>query len=85
TTEELDNMRFTSIAAILAIVPVLVMSSPVPEAEAPVNTLAQTGSYTIPGLGARKKQLSACGANDLDLAIAMMEYVAVSVFLFFQL
>ncbi|KAG5651995.1 hypothetical protein H0H81_006647 [Sphagnurus paluster] len=71
-------MRFTSIAAILAIVPALVMSSPIPEPEVAERALGQTGSYTISGLGARKKQLSACGANDLDLAIAMLEYVALS-------
>ncbi|KAF8152577.1 hypothetical protein B0H34DRAFT_664070, partial [Crassisporium funariophilum] len=31
------------------------------------------GSYTVPGLGARKQQLLNCGATVLDLAIAMLE------------
>jgi len=35
--------------------------------------LATTGSYTVSGLGARKKQITAAGGTTLDLAIAMME------------
>lgn len=33
----------------------------------------QTGSYTIAGLGQRKQQVTAAGANSFNLAIAMLE------------
>jgi hypothetical protein len=33
----------------------------------------QTGSYTISGLGQRKRQVTAAGANSFNLAIAMLE------------
>lgn len=71
-------MRFASITAFLAILPVLVSSSPVGDVSHDLKsrTLGQTGSYTVSGLGARKQQLIACGANELDLAIAMLEYVS---------
>jgi len=35
--------------------------------------LADTGSYTVSGLGARKQQITNAGGTTLDLAIAMME------------
>lgn len=31
------------------------------------------GSYTVPGLGARKQAILNAGGNTLDLAIAMLE------------
>ncbi|KAI5780991.1 hypothetical protein EDC01DRAFT_620105 [Geopyxis carbonaria] len=34
---------------------------------------ADTGSYTVSGLGARKSALTAAGGNTLDMAIAMLE------------
>jgi hypothetical protein len=68
-------MRFTTVTTLLAIIPVLSFASPLPEAGVQSRTLGQTGSYTVSGLGARKKQLIACGANELDLAIAMLECV----------
>ena len=37
------------------------------------SALADTGSYTVSGLGARKKQITNAGGTTLDLAIAMME------------
>ncbi|PVF96535.1 hypothetical protein CPB86DRAFT_786895 [Serendipita vermifera] len=66
---------------IVTLLPYLVATSPVadpnpapvPDPEVVPRTLGRTGSYTIPGLGNRKKQLIACGANSLDLAIAMLE------------
>lgn len=69
------TMRFITVTALLAILPALSFATPVPEAQPEIQsrTLGQTGSYTISGLGARKKQLIACGANELDLAIAMLE------------
>ncbi|KAF8059827.1 hypothetical protein FPV67DRAFT_339557 [Lyophyllum atratum] len=67
-------MRFSAIASLLAVLPALVASTPVHEGvEVESRTLGQTGSYMVSGLGARKKQLIACGANELDLAIAMLE------------
>lgn len=33
----------------------------------------ETGSYTVPQLGARKKQVTDAGATPFDLAIAMLE------------
>jgi hypothetical protein len=41
--------------------------APAPNPEVVPRTLGNHGSYTISGLGARKKQLIACGANSLDL------------------
>ncbi len=32
-----------------------------------------SGSYTVPGLGARKKAISQCGGTVLDMAVAMLE------------
>ncbi|KIM33838.1 hypothetical protein M408DRAFT_18838 [Serendipita vermifera MAFF 305830] len=64
-------MRFT-LAALVCLLPVFTAASPLPEAAVAPRALGRTGSYTISGLGARKKQLIACGANTLDLAIAML-------------
>lgn len=69
-------MRFcTALSALLAVLPALALASPVLETEAAIigRALGQTGSYTISGLGNRKKQLIACGATHLDMAIAMLE------------
>lgn len=70
-------MRFTSITTLLAILPAISLAIPAPEAQPKIESrsLGQTGSYVVSGLGARKKQLIACGANELDLAIAMLECV----------
>ncbi|KAF8873872.1 hypothetical protein BD779DRAFT_1664312 [Infundibulicybe gibba] len=68
-------MRFFIVSAAVVLLPGLVIGSPVPENATSIEarTLGQTGSYTVSGLGARKKQLIACGANELDMAIAMLE------------
>ncbi|KAF8996663.1 hypothetical protein BDQ17DRAFT_1392014 [Cyathus striatus] len=65
--------------SLLLLVPSAVFSSPIAttnntavEVVVP-RSLGRTGSYTIPSLGKRKKQLLSCGANSLDLAIAMLE------------
>ncbi len=34
---------------------------------------ASSGSYTVPGLGTRKKAVTAAGGDTLDMAIAMLE------------
>lgn len=49
--------------------PSAALALPAAELEARQNS----GSYTIAGLGARKKQITAAGANSFDLAIAMLE------------
>lgn len=45
------------------------LALPAAELEARQNS----GSYTIAGLGSRKKQITAAGADSFDLAIAMLE------------
>ncbi|PVF96536.1 hypothetical protein CPB86DRAFT_816287 [Serendipita vermifera] len=73
-------MRFP-VLAIVTVLPYLTNGSPVPDPvpvpapnpEVAPRALGRNGSYTISGLGNRKKQLTACGANALDLAIAMLE------------
>lgn len=45
------------------------LALPAAELEARQNS----GSYTISGLGARKQQITAAGADSFDLAIAMLE------------
>ncbi|KIJ49239.1 hypothetical protein M422DRAFT_247043 [Sphaerobolus stellatus SS14] len=70
----LFTVLFTSL---LAVIPNLTSANPLPEPAGGVahvpRTLGTTGSYTVSGLGARKQQLIACGANELDIAIAMLE------------
>jgi hypothetical protein len=64
---------------ISAVIPALLVAgasaAAVPGAASSTNLQArqQTGSYTISGLGARKKQVTAAGANSFNLAIAMLE------------
>ena len=38
-----------------------------------LQTRQKSGSYTFAGLGARKKQVTAAGADSFNLAIAMLE------------
>lgn len=58
-------MKFTTLvsASVLVLAPLV--------AAAPMKR--STGSYTVSGLGARKRAVTAAGGTDLDLAIAMME------------
>ncbi|KAG8629555.1 hypothetical protein KVT40_003420 [Elsinoe batatas] len=52
----------------------LTLASPLPEAEpSSLQPRQQTGSYTISGLGARKRQVTSAGADSFNLAIAMLE------------
>ncbi|RHZ67161.1 uncharacterized protein CDV56_109052 [Aspergillus thermomutatus] len=44
-----------------------------PASDAPLDTRADRGSYTVSGLGARKQAILNAGGNTLDLAIAMLE------------
>lgn len=47
----------------------------IPEQASPVDIQARadSGSYTIAGLGTRKKQVTAAGASTFNLAVAMLE------------
>lgn len=73
-------MRFL-VLAIITVLPYITNGSPVPDPnpvpapnpEVIPRALGWGGSYTVPGLGNRKKQLTACGASALDLAIAMLK------------
>jgi hypothetical protein len=58
-------MKFTTVlsASLLVLAPLV--------AAAPMKR--STGSYTVSGLGSRKKAITSAGGTDLDLAIAMME------------
>jgi hypothetical protein len=44
-----------------------------PTAAYAVEKRATSGSYTVSGLGARKKAITAAGGTTLDMAIAMLE------------
>lgn len=77
-------MRFSIVAAVIALVPALGLATPIaapgkdlnattPTPTVTARELGSTGSYTVAGLGARKQQLLNCGATVLDLAIAMLE------------
>lgn len=61
-------MKFSAALATLALGGTA-LALPAAELEARQNS----GSYTISGLGARKKQITAAGADSFDLAIAMLE------------
>jgi hypothetical protein len=59
-------MKFsTLVSAVFLILTPLVAAAPAKR--------ANTGSYSVSGLGARKQAVIAAGGTDLDLAIAMME------------
>ncbi|KAG6853495.1 hypothetical protein C0991_003769 [Blastosporella zonata] len=68
-------MHFPTVALALAFTLILtvVESTPVDSRVLSSRTLGSTGSYTVSGLGARKQQLINCGANYLDMAIAMLD------------
>lgn len=67
------EMKISSIA--LALLVTVASASTIPQAASSKNLEArqQTGSYTISGLGSRKRQVTTAGASSLNLAIAMLE------------
>ncbi|KAH6618996.1 hypothetical protein C7974DRAFT_318092 [Boeremia exigua] len=66
-------MKISAIASALSIASA--SAAAVPETASPkgLETRQETGSYTISGLGARKTQVTAAGANSFNMAIAMLE------------
>ncbi|KAG6816366.1 hypothetical protein H0H87_006639 [Tephrocybe sp. NHM501043] len=66
-------MQFHLVAFAIALLSTVTDAAPAEAQALSSRTLGNTGSYTISGLGARKQQLTACGANSLDMAIAMLE------------
>jgi hypothetical protein len=61
-------MKFSAITSAL-----LVAGASAAAVPAKLQARQDSGSYNIPGLGARKQQVTAAGANSFDLAIAMLE------------
>jgi opacity protein-like surface antigen len=66
-------MRFTTVATALLATGASAAAIPEPAASSTLQARQQTGSYTIAGLGQRKQQVTAAGANSFNLAIAMLE------------
>ena len=65
-------MQLFSIFSSLAFVSAVV-ASPAASANMNIARDGQHGSYTVPGLGARKQAIVEAGGNTRDMAIAMLE------------
>lgn len=74
-------MKFTTILFTAAL-PVLSLAAPAENPEilrsrqtltCPGNSGKGCGSYTVSGLGTRKKAVASAGGSSLDIAIAMLE------------
>lgn len=66
-------MKPTIILGLVALV-APAFSTPLPnDKESKLMPRQNTGSYTVSGLGSRKKQVTSAGGSTLDLAIAMLE------------
>lgn len=66
-------MKLSSIVAAILATGASAAAIPEPATSTGLETRQDTGSYTISGLGARKRQVTAAGANSFNLAIAMLE------------
>lgn len=69
-------MKLTLLASLLALASSVIAvptATHDPELESALKTRADRGSYTVSGLGNRKKAITGAGGNDLDVAIAMLE------------
>ncbi|USP81704.1 hypothetical protein yc1106_08978 [Curvularia clavata] len=66
-------MRISAITVALLAAGASAAAVPGAASSANLQARQQKGSYTVPGLGARKAQVTAAGANSFDLAIAMLE------------
>ncbi|KAF2994991.1 hypothetical protein E8E13_004189 [Curvularia kusanoi] len=66
-------MKIFTITPALLLAVTSATANPGAASHANLQSRAQSGSYTIPGLGARKQQVLAAGATSFDLAIAMLE------------
>ncbi|KAL1799661.1 hypothetical protein ACET3X_000003 [Alternaria dauci] len=61
-------MKFSAITSALIVAGTSAAAVP-----AKLQARQESGSYSVPELGARKQQVTAAGANSFDLAIAMLE------------
>ncbi|KAH7082493.1 hypothetical protein FB567DRAFT_475021 [Paraphoma chrysanthemicola] len=66
-------MKLSTITTALLASSVSAMAIPEPASAPALEARQNTGSYTISGLGQRKRQVTAAGANSFNLAIAMLE------------
>lgn len=66
-------MKISAIASALFIAAASAAAIPEAASSKALEARQQTGSYTIAGLGARKKQVTAAGASFLNMAVAMLE------------
>ncbi|KAH7070788.1 hypothetical protein BKA63DRAFT_579488 [Paraphoma chrysanthemicola] len=66
-------MKFSTITTALLASSVSAVAIPEPASSPALQARQDTGSYTISGLGQRKRQITAAGANSFNLAIAMLE------------
>lgn len=66
-------MKFSTIATAFLANSASVAAIPEPVSSKSLQARQQTGSYVISGLGQRKRQVTAAGANSFNLAIAMLE------------
>ena len=66
-------MKVTTVLGLAALViPTLAAPQPIGD-EFKLMPRQNTGSYTVSGLGNRKKAVTSAGGSTLDLAIAMLE------------
>ncbi|OWY42232.1 uncharacterized protein AALT_g11464 [Alternaria alternata] len=66
-------MKISAIASALLVTAASATTIPQAASSKDLEARQQTGSYTISGLGSRKRQVTAAGASSLNLAIAMLE------------
>ncbi|KAF2023703.1 hypothetical protein EK21DRAFT_118495 [Setomelanomma holmii] len=66
-------MKLSAFATALLATGASAAAIPEPATSNALQARQQTGSYTISGLGQRKQQVTAAGANSFNLAIAMLE------------
>jgi hypothetical protein len=66
-------MKISAIALTLLATAASAATIPQATSSKDLEARQQTGSYTISGLGSRKRQVTAAGASSLNLAIAMLE------------
>ncbi|KAF7670604.1 hypothetical protein GT037_011280 [Alternaria burnsii] len=66
-------MKISAIASAFLVTAASAATIPQAASSKDLEARQQTGSYTISGLGSRKRQVTAAGASSLNLAIAMLE------------
>jgi hypothetical protein len=66
-------MKISAIAAAFLIAAASAAAIPETTSSKGLEARQETGSYTISGLGTRKRQVTAAGASSFNMAIAMLE------------